>query len=182
MAPPLQTALVGLLLGIFATDLALGVHELAPFLLSAHDNVSLLKTHIVGSQRTEILALHRTLIGAPLWFWGGLVGAWALLLGVSLFNSATDRKIHLVTFVCAIGCALPILLKYKSSPVPRLRNTSGRFKLSSADELVALYDICFIVVIDTALLLIAFVANLFTNSTAQIAPPKVPKKDDLKKD
>ncbi|KAJ3126120.1 hypothetical protein HK100_010429 [Physocladia obscura] len=174
MAPPLQTALVGLLLGVFGTDLALGAYHVAPFVRAAFGNAALLKSKIVGSQRAEILSVHRAILAAPVWFWAGLVGAWALLVGVSLFNAATDKKqtrvSHVATFVCAIACAIPPLLK-RASPVLWLRVTSGRAKLSATEELAALYDIGFVVAIDAALLGLAFLVNLTIDQDADGASP-----------
>ncbi|KAJ3126118.1 hypothetical protein HK100_010427 [Physocladia obscura] len=181
----LQTGLAGLLLGIFATEIAQGVHNVIPYLVLAFGNTIHLKNKISGTQRTDILTTFRVLASAPLWFWSTILGAWALLVCLSLFNAVSDKKIarvratHAITFICAIGCAVPPVLK-RASPLLRLFSVSvGRSRLSSAEELVVLYDIGFIVAIDAALLAIAFVANLSSNESPVVPKRSIRKVDNL---
>ncbi|KAJ3351699.1 hypothetical protein HDU83_008726 [Entophlyctis luteolus] len=179
MAPPIQTGLLGLLVGVAFVDIAVGgLHHVLPFLVQAYGNPALLKSKIVTSVRLDILVFHRQLLAAPVWFFASLGVAYALLLVVSLFNTAADprhRSTHMLTFLCAVGGIIPVALKY-ASPALNLRK-AGKGKLSPAQEIEALYDIAFVVAVDGLLLLFAFLSNLTADDVLEVqSRPKVEKK------
>ncbi|KAI8615034.1 hypothetical protein BC830DRAFT_1168929 [Chytriomyces sp. MP71] len=171
---PLQPALLAFLTGIAFVDLALGLHQLIPHLIPGFSNAQVLKSKIITSQRTEILNVHRALFAAPLWFVGTIAAVYALLLVVSLFNAATDgarRSIHILTFAAAAAAAVPIAMK-GFGPLASLHIRSGKGKLKPDQEIQALYDIAFVVIVDGGLFLLALLSNLEGGSGDEEPAPK----------
>ncbi|KAJ3410123.1 hypothetical protein CcCBS67573_g00917 [Chytriomyces confervae] len=179
--PPLQTALLAFLVGIAFVDVALGLHHLAPFIVPGFNNAQLLKSKLVTSQRTEILNVHRVLLAAPLWFFATIGVSYLLLFATSLYNAATDsarRITHILTFVVAVAALVPLALKFKS-PALSLRKT-GKLKLKADQEVQALYDIGFVVLVDGGLFLLALLSNLEGGGDDAV-PEAAPKKKKASK-
>ncbi|KAJ3061246.1 hypothetical protein HDU98_002831 [Podochytrium sp. JEL0797] len=152
MAPPLALAFL---------EYALGLHTLTPYLYEGFTNASLLKSKIVTSQRTAILTHIKALFNAPLWFPATLVVLWLALVCASLFNAAmakSGRSTHVLTFVVAAAAAVPVGMK-AFGPLARI-NKTGKARVTSTEEIQALYDFGFVVIVDGFLFLFALLSNL----------------------
>ncbi|KAJ3002087.1 UNVERIFIED_CONTAM: hypothetical protein HDU68_006466 [Siphonaria sp. JEL0065] len=177
MTPPLQTALLGFLVGVFFVEYALGVHAVVPHLYPTFHNPSLLKSKIITSQRTALLSHFKQVLQAPLFAVAAFGISWVLVLMSSLYNSATDvgkRTTHIVTFLVSVIAVGPFV-KAALGPAASLL-ASGKLRLKGDQEVLALYDISFAVAVSGGLFFFALLQNMTADEEAAAPVEKKKKK------
>ncbi|KAJ3023914.1 UNVERIFIED_CONTAM: hypothetical protein HDU68_008406 [Siphonaria sp. JEL0065] len=177
MTPPLQTALLGFLVGIFFVEYALGVHAVVPHLYSTFHNPSLLKSKIITSQRTALLSHFKQVLQAPLFAVAAFGISWLLVIVSSLYNTATDagkRTTHVLTFLVSVIAVGPFV-KAGLGPAASLLAT-GKLRLKGDQEVLALYDISFAVAVSGLLFLVALLQNMTADEEAAAPVEKKKKK------
>ncbi|KAJ3329678.1 hypothetical protein HDU76_007400 [Blyttiomyces sp. JEL0837] len=184
---PLQSALLAFLGGAIFFDIGgQGVHHVLPYLYDGFFDASILRSKVPASLRSELLSHFRALVNnTPLWFFVTLATAYCLLVVASLLNTAMDlpsrRPVHTITLLLTLLALAPVALRIVPGPAMRIA-TRGKGRLSTAEEIQALYDISFAVISAGAAVALALVVNLIGGADGGEEVVHVEKKKNTKKE